>query len=140
MKRISLLILAAALIASPLGAFAQVAVVAPVPDTCPCSDYHFTPITEKAKAVAAFWDARRKYHFASGLGTMAVLFTAMTHQPTQALVDAQNSFAQAQNELLQTRARASALGGLKVQGDGGADSPVVVTLKKGADYEMNYPR
>lgn len=138
MKNIALLALVLGLFSAPMTAAAQVA-AAPAPNTCPCSDFRFVAKSDKAKAVAAYWEARGKYHVASGLGTMVVMFTALTRQPTNALNDAERSFGEAQDELMSARARAEKLGGLKVLGDRGPDAKVVVALKKGVDYELKNP-
>jgi hypothetical protein len=137
MKRIASLALAAGMLASPLLAAAQVAAA---PDVCPCSDYRFTPKTEKAKAVAAFWDARRKYKLSATVASMALFITVAARQPNRALSDSEQAMGQAEDDLLQSRGRAVALHGLTVGGDGGPDSPVVVTLVKGVDYALVAPR
>ena len=115
------LLLAAALFSAPLRSAAQVA--APSPYTCPCTDYRFAPKTEKAKAVAAFWQARRKYQVSGSVGAMAMIFTEIVGRPTNEFNDA----------------RAASLGGLTVRGRD-EEAPVVVTLKEGVDYELKGPR
>ena len=137
MKNLASFALASLLFASPMGTFAQVAAA---PDTCPCTDFRFVAKTDKAKAVATFWESRSKYHVASGLGTMALLFTAMTHQGANTLGDAERSFSEAQDELLRARGKAEKLGGLKVLGDASPDAKVVISLKKSEDYDLKEPR
>jgi hypothetical protein len=139
MKKVSLVLLALALFAGsappPIAAQAAAAPDAAVPDKCPCADYRFVAKTEKAKAVAAFWEARREYKIASGLGSMALMFTMFSRRPTAELNGAQREMGEAGDELLKARNRAVELHGLTVQGDG-PEAPVLVKLQNGVDYEL----
>jgi hypothetical protein len=137
MKKLALLLLSSGMLAAPVLAAAQAVAASPAaaPDTCPCTDYRFVPKTEKAKAVAAFWDARDEFKVAAGFGSMALLFSMMSNPPGEGLEDAKRALGDATDKLLKARARAVALHGLTVSGDA-PKAPVVVTLKKGEDYEL----
>ena len=152
MKKIALVVLASGLLSAPPRAAAQATAASAVPaapaapaaspavapDTCPCADYRFAPKTDKAKAVAAFWVARRRYKVASGFGSALFLFALGTGD-SRAL-DVQRSMSLALHELLKARALAVQLEGLKVVGNGGPEASVVVSLKQGVDYDLPEPR
>lgn len=105
-------------------------------ETCPCSSDRFVAKTEKAKAVAAYWDARLKVKSAGVVGTFALLGAALTGRPTQTLNDAEMSLGRAQSEMYAARAEAERLGGLKVTGSGDGET-VTITLDKGVDYTLD---
>jgi hypothetical protein len=109
---------------------------AKVKETCPCTNYRFVAKTEKAKAVAAYWDTRGKVHTASFIGTFAYLGAALSGRPTQTLNEAADALGQAEGEMSAARDKAARLGGLKVNGTGD-DATVTVTLKEGVDYTLD---
>lgn len=131
MKTIAQLLLAAVLLAP--AARAQVA--APAPEkpkaACPCDQADFKPLTDKGRAVDAYWDARREYKTASTIAGTAALF-ALLARDNALLNEAQNSLSSAQGKLSAARMKAEALGGITVPG--GDDALVVIKLQKGVDY------
>lgn len=138
MKTIALAV-ALLTVASVLPLRAQVAATpqpAPVEKpkpTCPCDNSNFKPLTDKARAVEAYWDARRKYNVASTLAGTVALF-ALISQNRQALYEAQESLNAASSELAVARAKALSLKGIKVVD--GDDKTVEVLLEKGVDYTL----
>ena len=100
---------------------------------CPCDDYKFKPLNDKARAVAEYWVARRKYKSTSGVAGVVGLFAILAHHGG-ALQEAQNALTNAQSELAAARAKAESLGGIKTTG--GDDKTVEIKLKKGVDYTL----
>lgn len=139
MKNTLLAALAVALALSPLQAFAQQTVPAAPPakpeQTCPCSDYAFVPKTEKAKAVAAWWDARRKVRSASIVGTFALFGALLSHGQSNGINDASELVGQAESEMMAARDKAESLHGLESDSRD-PDAIVRVTLLKGVDYTL----
>lgn len=107
-----------------------------IEETCPCSDYRFVAKTEKAKAVAEYWKAKRKVKSATWIGTFALFGAILSQRPTQTLNEAQDGLGQAEGEMESARSRAQSLGGLKVTGTGD-DVQVTFTLQKGVDYTLD---
>jgi hypothetical protein len=144
MKKIALVLAASVVFSAPLGAAAQVvaaepaSAAGPAADWCPCTDFRFTAKTEKAKAVAEFFEARSDYKVAAGIGGMAVLFSMMSRS-SEGINEAQRALGDATDKLLRARDRAAKLHGLTVSGDDPKAS-VFVTLKKGEDYVMSDAR
>lgn len=141
MKKLALLALALLAGFAPSAAVAQVVAESAKPaekpkETCPCSDYRFVPVTEKAKAVVEYWDARRAVKSAGVIGTFALFGAMLTGRPTQSLNDAANALGEAKSKMSDARAKAEKLGGLKVEGTG-EDAFATVTLKKGVDYTLD---
>jgi len=138
MKTYTLFVLALAAGFSPAASYAQAARTAAekTEETCPCSNYRFVAKTEKARAVVAYWEARRKVKSAGVVGTFALLGAALTGRPTQTLNEAEQALGQAQSEMYSARAHAAELGGLKVVG-AGEDATSVITLEKGVDYTLD---
>jgi hypothetical protein len=103
---------------------------------CPCADPRFTPITEKAKAVQRYWEARQGYKIAGGVGGMVALFALLEHDGNTAAA-AQQAYDQAFEEMISARRRAETLGGLTVKNGSDVDHDVVeIQLVKGVDYEL----
>ncbi len=135
------LALAALLLSSALPLSAQVQAVPSGPEKpvekpepkCVCDAYNFKPLTEKAKAVAAYWDARREYKSASTVAGIAALFGVLARDGN-ALNAAQDTLNKAENKLYPLRMRAEQLGGIKVTN--GDDKTVEVKLEKGVDYTL----
>lgn len=105
----------------------------PAPDTCPCSDGRFQALSPKAKAVAKFWDARRKYRLTANVGGLFLIFSG-GQILTPTMREAVEAARQAENDMLRARDEAVKLGGLKVSGTDN-DAPVTVTLVKGKDAD-----
>ncbi|MCR4294498.1 MAG: hypothetical protein NUW21_03115, partial [Elusimicrobia bacterium] len=101
--------------------------------SCPCDNSGFKPLTDKARAVEAYWDARRKYNVASTIAGTVALF-ALISQNRQALYEAQESLNAASSELAVARAKALSLKGIKVVD--GDDKTVELLLEKGVDYTL----
>ena len=126
------------MLASSLPAFAQVAAAPPAaPEkpavTCPCDQSNFKPLNDKARAVAAYWDARRKYKLSSSIaGTVAIF--AILARSGGAMNEAQNSLSNARAELDAARSLAVKLDGIKVTDFD--DKTVELKLKKGVDYTL----
>lgn len=100
---------------------------------CVCSAYNFKPLTEKAKAVAEYWDARREYKSASTVAGLAALFGVLARDGN-ALNAAQNTLDNAANKLSPLRMKAEQLGGIKLTN--GDDKTVEIKLEKGVDYVL----
>ncbi len=140
MKTISLLSLAALLAVAPMTASAQqgpaASSAAKPAQTCPCSDYRFVPKTDKAKAVGAWWEARRKYDANSVAGTVVgtiALFGVLAGGSAQGLEEVSDSMRRSEGELLSARDAAERLHGLEVTAREPA-ALVTVTLTAGVDY------
>lgn len=103
---------------------------------CVCDQSSFKPLTEKAKAVAEYWEARRYYKSASTVAGIAVLFAALDPRSSgEALNAAQNTLNDAANKLYPLRMKAEQLGGIKlINGD---DKTVEIKLEKGVDYTLD---
>jgi hypothetical protein len=141
MKKTALLALALLAGFAPSAVVAQVVAAAPKTaakprETCPCSDYRFVPVTEKAKAVVAYWDARRGVKSAGLVGTFALFGAMLSGRPTNSLNDAADALGQAKAKMAAARERAEKLGGLKVTGTGD-DAVATITLLLGTDYTLD---
>jgi len=105
----------------------------PAKATCPCDDYRFKPLNDKARAVAEYWTARRKYKTTGGVASIFGLFGILArHQG--AVQEASNALGEAQGELAVAREKAERLGGIKTTN--GDDKTVEVKLIKGVDYTI----
>ncbi len=137
MKTTALLLAGLLLSALPLRA-QEAATPQPAPverpkPTCPCDSSNFKPLTDKARAVEAYWDARRKYNVASTIaGTVAIF--ALLSQDRKTLHEAQESLNAASSELAVARAKALSLKGIKVVD--GDDKTVELLLVKDVDYTL----
>ena len=140
MKTIALALVVATVFAGvPL--HAQVARVAPAEaptlekraPTCPCDKDNFKPLNDKARAVAEYWAARRKYNVTSTIAGTAALFGLLAHD-VGVLNDAENTLAKASAELSSARTKAINLDGIKVTD--GDDKSVEIKLKIGVDYAL----
>ncbi len=102
--------------------------------TCVCTAPNFKPLTEKAKAVEAYWDARRKVKTATFIGGIGAIFGVITQDP-RVLQKSTEGYEQIQSEMYAAKAKAEQLGGLKVTGDdiGGT---IEIKLVKGVDYTL----
>ncbi len=100
---------------------------------CVCDQSSFKPLTEKAKAVAAYWEARREYNSASTVAGIATLFGVLARDGG-ALQAAQNTLDNAANKLYPLRMKAEQLGGIKLTN--GDDKTVEIKLEKGVDYTL----
>ncbi|MFI5347367.1 MAG: hypothetical protein ACHQ51_13415 [Elusimicrobiota bacterium] len=105
-------------------------------ETCPCTNPRFEAITEKAKAVVVYWEARGKVKTAGVIGTFAYLGAALSGHPTQTLHEAADALGSAEGEMREAREKAARLGGLKVEG-AGDDAKATITLKEGVDYTLD---
>lgn len=139
MKTIAL-VLVALIVASGVPARAQVAagsaakpVEKPKP-TCVCDAYNFKPLTEKAKAVEAYWDARRTVKTAGVIGGLGLLFGLATRD-AGVVNQSEQGYSQAQSKMLDAKLKAEQLGALKVTGDD-LDGQIEIKLVKGVDYEL----
>lgn len=138
MRMKNLLLLSA--LALGAAARAENAAEAPLPNTCPCSSPRFAAKTEKARAVAEYWSARRSYETVNTVNGLALIFGVMAQSPKM-IQDVQNANTglNAREEYLRARARAEDLGGLRVVSRGGKDL-VYVQLEPGVDYELRSSR
>ena len=122
--------LQAQVVASPSGT----TVVPAVPKaTCPCDNPNFKPLTEKARAVQAYWEARRDYNVASTIAGTAALFALFTRSGGL-MNEAQNTLSNAENKLFTARTKAESLKGIKLTD--GDDKTVQIKLEKGVDYTL----
>lgn len=133
------LLLAGLMLTSALPLRAQVAATpqpAPVEKpkpSCPCDRSNFKPLTDKARAVEAYWDARRKYNVASTFAGTVALF-ALIAKDRKTLYEAQEALNAASSELAVARAKALSLKGIKVVD--GDDKTVELLLEKDVDYTL----
>ncbi|MBI2387434.1 MAG: hypothetical protein HYV14_15705 [Elusimicrobia bacterium] len=102
--------------------------------SCPCDSSNFKPLTDKARAVEAYWDARRSYRSARTIAGTAALF-AMFSRNGGLMNEAQNTLSDASSRLFSARAKAEQLGALKVTGDD-LDGAIEIKLRKGVDYTL----
>lgn len=112
----------------------QPAPVEKVKPTCPCDSSSFKPLTDKARAVEAYWDARRSYRSARTIAGTAALF-AMFSRNGGLMNEAQNTLSDASSKLHVARTKAEILGALKVTGDD-IDGTIEIKLQKGVDYTL----
>lgn len=125
-----LLLLAAMLLAPAVRA--QVAAAPEKPKaSCPCDNSSFKPLTDKARAVEAYWDARREYKVAKTIAETAALI-AIFSRNGGLMNEAQNSLSTAESKLWAARRKAAELGGIK----GEDDQTVEIKLQKGVDYTL----
>lgn len=123
---------AALLLACALPLHAQTRRDAPEP-VCACASPNFKPLNDKARAVADYWAARRKYKIASNIAAAMALFSVAT-QDGGAMNNAQNTMSNAMAELAVALSKAMSLGGVKATG---ADVMAVeIILEKDADYTI----
>lgn len=138
MKTIALL--AAVLAASALPVRAQVVAV-PQQEalkkpkaTCVCDASTFKPLTEKAKAVEAYWDARGKVKTATFIGGIGAIFGVIAQDP-RIIAKSTEGYEQIRSEMYSAKAKAESLGALKVTGDD-LDGTIEIKLVKGVDYTV----
>lgn len=123
----------ALVVAASEDATAQEAPSAPKP-TCPCDDHRFKPLTEKGRAAAEWWDARRRFKISTGVSGVAILFGLAVGHPG-ALGEATDSYERARSAAWAAKARAESLGAIRSTGDGPDEA--VVTLIRGVDYDLS---
>lgn len=128
----SALPLRAQVVASPTPGTAKPA--EPVKATCPCDSSNFKPLTDKPRAVEAYWDARRSYRSARTVATTAALFAYFSRNGGL-MNEAQNTLSDASSKLHAARTKAEQLGALKVTGDD-IDGTIEIKLQKGVDYTL----
>jgi hypothetical protein len=124
----------------PVAGLAQSAPAAkPSAQACPCADPRFAPITEKAKAVQEYWNARQGYKAASAVGSTVALFALLAHDGNT-VAAAQRTYEEAFEKMMTTRSHAESLGGLVVKRGPDVESDVVsFALVSGVDYELKAP-
>lgn len=101
--------------------------------TCPCDRDGFKPITPKARAVAEYWRARRKYRTTSTVAGSLAIFGVLAHDQS-ALREAENAQLEAERELEAARTKATELDGIKVLDP--KDKDVEIKLQPGVDYTL----
>lgn len=139
--KIASLALAGLMLASAFPLRAQVAAepagkqapAKPAP-SCPCDSSNFKPLTEKARAVEAYWDARRKTKIAAVVGGTGVLLSLL-FRSQQGLQESTEAYDRARSEMFAAKAKAESLGALKVTGDD-LDGTIEIKLEKGVDYTL----
>lgn len=99
--------------------------------SCPCDERGFTALTDKAKAVAAYWGQKRRVNVHRNLAGLMVFGALIDQRVWFKIQDEQNSIAHEEGELDNLRAKAVSLGGLVKDGE---DYDCV--LKKGEDYAL----
>ena len=132
MKIIALLV--AGLLMAPAVHAQTVKAAEPPKASCPCDNPNFKPLTEKARAAEAYWDARRKVKIATVISGTGAIFS-MIFQSQQGLNEATQSYDQARSEMWSAKAKAESLGALKVTGDD-MDGTIEFKLRKGVDYTL----
>jgi hypothetical protein len=136
-------LLAALMLAGSMNAFASSRAPAstlpeppPIPDSCPCSHPAFVPLSERARVVQAFWEARSKKRAASVASTIVVLGSLLggsVANPT--LNEAADQQGRADAAYERARDAALAAGGIRVERRG-EDERVYVLLRKNVDYAI----
>lgn len=101
--------------------------------SCPCDSSQFKPLNDKARSVAEYWSARRKYSVARTISTTAVLFALLSNDGGL-INEAENSLSKSFAELHAARTKAVRLAGIKVINND--DSAVEILLEKGVDYTL----
>lgn len=139
--KITSLVLAGLMLASAFPVRAQVAAepsAKPAPakpaPSCPCDHYNFKPLTEKARAVEAYWDARRKTKIATVVGGTGLLLSLL-FRSQQGLQESTEAYDKARSEMWAAKAKAESLGALKVTGDD-MDGTIEFKIVKGVDYTI----
>jgi len=134
--KITALLLAALILSTT--AQAQVATVPQAPEkakaTCPCDNPNFKPLTDKARAVEAYWSARRKTKIATVVGGTGVLLSLL-FQSQNGLRESTDTYDRARSEMWSAKSKAESLGALKVTGDD-MDGDIQIKLTKGVDYTL----
>lgn len=102
--------------------------------SCPCDHPDFKPLTGKARAVEAYWDARRKVKVAAVISGTGAIFSLLFQSPG-GLRESTESYDQARSEMWRAKAEAESLGALKVTGDD-LDGTIEIKLEKGVDYTL----
>ncbi len=102
--------------------------------TCVCDNPNFKPLTEKAVAVKAYWEARRKTKIATVVGGAGVLLSLL-FQSQQGIQESTETYDRARSEMWSAKAKAESLGALKVTGDD-MDGDIEIKLQKGVDYTL----
>ncbi len=123
--------LQAQVVAAPSGTPAVPPVAKP---SCPCDNPNFKPLTDKARAAEAYWNARRKVKVSTVISGTAALFSLLL-QSQQGLNEATQSYDHARSEMWEAKATAEKLGALKVTGDD-IDGTIEFKLVKGVDYTL----
>lgn len=135
MRRI--VFLGAILLAGAVRAFAAPAAQARAtePDTCPCTRTGFVAQTDKARAAAAFWEARshrRVARTASSLVLLGSLLSGNLNNPT--LGDAVDADNRADARYDAARAQALQAGAVRFAANAQGEEEVYVLLEAGKDY------
>ncbi|MBI5199989.1 MAG: hypothetical protein HY925_00250 [Elusimicrobia bacterium] len=102
--------------------------------SCPCDQAYFKPLTEKGKAAAEYWQARRHLKSATAVsGTFLLL--ALAFRDGNTVREAEESYNKAASELAIARDRAEALGAVKVTG-GDIEGTIEFKIVEGVDYTV----
>jgi len=139
MRKITALALAALMLVSTASAQVSRAPADPVSPikakpSCVCDQPDFKPLTDKARAVEAYWTARRKTKIASVVGGTGVLLSLL-FQSHQGMQESTEAYDRARSEMWTAKAKAEKLGALKVTGDD-MDGEIEIKLQKGVDYTL----
>ncbi len=102
--------------------------------SCPCDNAYFKPLTEKARAVEAYWDARRKTKIATVVAGTGALFSLLLRSPN-GMRESTEAYERARSEMWTAKAKAESLGALKVTGDD-IDGVIEFKIKAGVDYTV----
>jgi hypothetical protein len=131
-----LCLFALAFFSFPSGAAAQAAPSEKnAPVACPCSDFRFTPKTDRARAVQEYWHEREIYKASMSIGSSLTL-VALLSMDARGLQVARQSLKE-EPKLTAARLKAVQLGGLKIRPGADVDHEVeAIFLIKGVDYEM----
>ena len=105
---------------------------------CPCDEYGFKPLDDKARAVADYWSVRRTYHFTTGLTALLTLL-GYGGGDARGAYQAKQSYEETQQKYLAARERAVAFDGIRFGADDFKD-PVEFRLKLGVDYVIERPK
>jgi hypothetical protein len=137
--KITFLVLSVVMAASAFPLRAQVAAVAPPADekpkaSCPCDNPNFKPLTEKARAVEAYWTARRETKVATVISGTGAIFSLL-FRSENGLRQSTEAYDQSRSKMFAAKAKAESLGALKVTGDD-MDGTIEFKLQKGVDYTI----
>ncbi len=105
--------------------------------SCPCDQAYFKPLTEKGKAAADYWSARRRYKIATGVSG-SFLLLGYLFRDLNTMRDADQSFQEAHSALVVARSRAESLGAVIVTDD--LDGPIEWKIVEGVDYTTAPPK
>lgn len=101
---------------------------------CVCDHPHFQALTDKARAVQAYWEARREVKTSAVISGTGALFSLLLMN-TEGIRESTESYERSRSKMFAARAKAEGLGALKVTGDD-RDGQIEFKIEKGVDYVL----